>query len=81
MANIQIADLNPPGYDSKLHSASYELLSNSEFMNDLSEEELNIQGGLIYFFSPFCIPVSQEYNEFVQHVQYLRQELRKNNKS
>lgn len=38
MANIKIADFNPPGYDYELHPAGYELLSNSEFMNDLSEE-------------------------------------------
>jgi hypothetical protein len=49
MANIEIADFNPAGY---------ELLSNSEFMNELSEEELNIQGGWISrpWFSPLCPP-------------------------
>ncbi len=81
MANIEIADFNPTGYDSKLYPVGYKILSNSEFLNDLSEEELNIQGGLIYPFSLLCIPVSQEYNEFVKHVQDLTQKLRENNKS
>ncbi|MFN6569530.1 hypothetical protein [Dendronalium sp. ChiSLP03b] len=51
MANINISDL---------HSAGYDLFSDSElFINDLSEEELNIQGGFISrpWFSPYCRPI------------------------
>ncbi|MEH1944191.1 MAG: hypothetical protein V7L01_28800 [Nostoc sp.] len=66
---------------SELHPAGYELLSDSEFIHYLSEEELNIQGGLIYPFSPLCVPVSKPYAEFVQNVQHLIQKLRTNRKS
>jgi hypothetical protein len=54
MANIAISELHPVGY---------ELFSNSEFINDLSEEELNIQGGFISrpWFSPLCVPISKRF--------------------
>ena len=51
MANIAISNLHPAGYD---------LFSDSEqFINDLSSEELNIQGGFISrpWFSPYCRPI------------------------
>jgi hypothetical protein len=50
MAHINISDLHPAGYD---------LFSEAEFFNDLSEEELKIQGGIKSrpWFSPYCRPI------------------------